>query len=33
MNGWLLLGLTAPLWIVPLGLFLFWLLGVGLGAP
>jgi hypothetical protein len=32
VNGWLLVGLSAPLWLVPLGLFAFWLIGVGLGA-
>jgi len=31
-NYLLVMGLTASLWIVPLGLFLFWLIGVGMGA-
>jgi hypothetical protein len=31
-NCLLVIGLTAPLWIVPTGLVLFWLIGVGLGA-
>lgn len=33
MHFWLMLGVTAPLWIVPVGLALFAGIGRVLGAP